>query len=151
MACKRWARRSPAARACAWATSWSGLSRKRERPGCRPVSHHIGAVSAEHNLASHSVRGPRTDSTPRRTLCTLDLSLNVIANVCPAGAGDDIRSSNAPPGRTAHPAILVQESAVSYAAIAAAIALRPASTGERLTALSLASFANREHRSWPGH
>ena len=39
---------------------------------------------------------------------------------------------------------------MSHAAIAAAIALRPASTGERLTALSLASFANREHRSWPG-
>ena len=39
---------------------------------------------------------------------------------------------------------------MSHAAIAAAIALRPASAGERLTALSLASFANREHRAWPG-
>ena len=150
MACQRWSRQCPPACACAWATSLSGLSRKRERPGGRPVSHHIGAVSAEQNFVSRSVRGPGTDSTPHRTLRALDLSLNVIANVRPAGAGDDIRSFNPPPGRAAHPPILVQESVVSHAAIAAAIALRPASTGERLTALSLASFANREHRSWPG-
>jgi hypothetical protein len=40
---------------------------------------------------------------------------------------------------------------VSHAAIAAALALTDVSAGERLTGLSLASFANREHRAWPGN
>jgi len=40
---------------------------------------------------------------------------------------------------------------VSYQAIAAALALEDVSAGERLVAFSLASFANREHRAWPGN
>jgi len=39
---------------------------------------------------------------------------------------------------------------MSHAAIAAALALEDVSAGERLAAFSLASFANREHRAWPG-
>jgi len=40
---------------------------------------------------------------------------------------------------------------VSYDAIAAALALDASvSAGERLVVFSLASFANREHRAWPG-
>jgi hypothetical protein len=40
---------------------------------------------------------------------------------------------------------------MSYASAAAALALRAdLAAGERLAAFSLASFANREHRSWPG-
>jgi hypothetical protein len=39
---------------------------------------------------------------------------------------------------------------MSHVAIAAALALEDVSAGERLTAFSLASFANREHRAWPG-
>jgi hypothetical protein len=38
---------------------------------------------------------------------------------------------------------------MSHVAIAAALALKDVSTGERLAAFSLASFANREHRAWP--
>src|SRR5207245_155999 len=37
-----------------------------------------------------------------------------------------------------------------HLAIAAALALEDVSTGERLAAFSLASFANREQRAWPG-
>jgi hypothetical protein len=40
--------------------------------------------------------------------------------------------------------------AMSYVAIAAALALEDVSAGERLAAFSLASYANREHRAWPG-
>ena len=40
--------------------------------------------------------------------------------------------------------------AVSHAAIAAVLRLEDVSAGERLAAFSLASFANREHRAWPG-
>ncbi len=40
--------------------------------------------------------------------------------------------------------------AVSHTAIAAALALEGVSGGERLAAFSLASFANREGRAWPG-
>ena len=39
---------------------------------------------------------------------------------------------------------------MSHIAIAAALALEEVSAGERLTAFSLASFANREHTAWPG-
>jgi len=39
---------------------------------------------------------------------------------------------------------------VSHVAIAAALALSDVSAGERMAAFSLASFANREHRAWPG-
>jgi hypothetical protein len=39
---------------------------------------------------------------------------------------------------------------MSYVAIAAALALDDVSAGERLAAFSLASYANREHRAWPG-
>ena len=39
---------------------------------------------------------------------------------------------------------------MSHVAIAAALALEDVSAGERLAAFSLASFANREHRAWPG-
>ena len=38
---------------------------------------------------------------------------------------------------------------MSYRAIAAALALEDLSVGQRLTAFSLASFANRQHRAWP--
>ena len=39
---------------------------------------------------------------------------------------------------------------MSHAAIAAVLRLEGVSAGERLAAFSLASFANREHRAWPG-
>ena len=39
---------------------------------------------------------------------------------------------------------------MSHVAIAAALALSDVSAGERMAAFSLASFANREHRAWPG-
>ena len=39
---------------------------------------------------------------------------------------------------------------VSHVAIAAALALADVSAGERLAAFALASFANRDHRAWPG-
>ena len=39
---------------------------------------------------------------------------------------------------------------MSHRAIAAALALREVSAGERLTAFSLASFANSQHVAWPG-
>jgi hypothetical protein len=39
---------------------------------------------------------------------------------------------------------------MSHAAIAAVLRLEAVSAGERLAAVALASFANREHRAWPG-
>jgi hypothetical protein len=39
---------------------------------------------------------------------------------------------------------------VSHAALAAVLRLEDVTGGERLAAFSLASFANREHRAWPG-
>jgi hypothetical protein len=39
---------------------------------------------------------------------------------------------------------------MSHAALAAVLCLDGVSSGERLSTFSLASFANREHRAWPG-
>lgn len=39
---------------------------------------------------------------------------------------------------------------MSHVAIAAALVLSDVSAGDRMAAFSLASFANREHRAWPG-
>jgi hypothetical protein len=40
---------------------------------------------------------------------------------------------------------------MSHAAIAAVLAVEKLTTGEKLAALALASYANREHRAWPGN
>jgi hypothetical protein len=40
---------------------------------------------------------------------------------------------------------------MSHAGIAAVLALEDLTTGERLSALSLASYANRDQRAWPGN
>jgi hypothetical protein len=39
---------------------------------------------------------------------------------------------------------------VSHTAIAAAVAREDLSSGERLAAFALASFANKRHQAWPG-
>jgi len=72
----------------------------------------------------------------------LRLSLSVIASATP-GVGD---------GPEPHrlPSLSSWNVAVSHAAIAAVLARHDLSAGERLAAWSLASFANRDQRAWPG-
>lgn len=130
------------------ATSPSGLSRKRERPGWRPVSQYIGAVSAEQESLPRSVRRPGTESKPLTGVCALLLRRNATANVCVTDAGDGLQ-----PHLTLHPGPSRAPDrglAMSHAAIAAVLALEDLAVGERLAAFSLASFANREQRAWPG-
>jgi len=115
----------------------STTSRERERPGGHPVFHCIGAVSAVQKLSSRSVAGRRTDFYTRWLLCAL-LRASVIASAAGRGAGDDIRCR------------IPQRRLVSRAAVAGALALEGVSAGERLVAFVLASYANREHRAWPG-
>jgi len=155
---------APTRMACPRATRPSGLSRKRERPGCRPVSQNIGACGAALELAPRSVRRCWTESRPAARTCALPLWLIATASARFAGVGDGI-----PPHQNTHrhhasarrsrrlgrtvlwldPALLVGSFAMSHAAVAAVLAMNDATVGERLTALSLASFANREHRAWP--
>jgi Helix-turn-helix domain len=80
--------------------------------------------------------GCRTDVAFVARVCALP-ELNVIASLA-CEVGDD--------GRTYE-----LGAAMSYAAIAAALALDDdTSVSERLVALSLASYANREQLAWPG-
>lgn len=71
----------------------------------------------------------------------LRAGLGVIASVT-RGAGDGLQPYPDCSPRAG--------AAVSHAAIAAVLVHEELSAGERLAALSLASFANREHRAWPG-
>ena len=85
----------------------------------------------------------RTDSKAGAVrLCVLTLGLSVIASATP-GVGDGPQ-----PHRLRSPRS--REVEVSYAAIAAVLARHDLSAGERLVAWSLASFANRDQRAWPG-
>jgi hypothetical protein len=74
-----------------------------------------------------------------------------IASTALCGSGDGLQPSqlgSLSPSRSAHPHVLGR-SALSYRAIAAALALEDVSVGERLVAYSLASYAGRDHLAWP--
>jgi hypothetical protein len=133
---------------------------RRERPGGNPAFQNIGAISAESNLLRCSLAGPWTDSKPVSLVCALDSRLRSIASAPVAGVGDGFQPQHDLPhaerwraqSRRGCCSLLAvgMSRAMSHAAIAAALALDDVSCGERLTAFSLASFANREHRAWPG-
>ena len=156
---------SPPPRVACSRTTTSPAPRKRERPGGRPVSHHIGAVSAAQEVPPRSLRRSWTEAKPAVGVCALPLRLNVTANVSLAGVGDGLQPDQTPPPR-GRPAIaraprslspasaglrsLARSPGMSHAAIAGVLRLEDVSASERLAAFSLASFANREHRAWPG-
>jgi hypothetical protein len=76
--------------------------------------------------------------------------LKLIASSAANGAGDGFQPKPEPHHRGRALLHVVGEPAMSHQAIAAALALEDVSAGERLVAFSLASFANREQRAWPG-
>lgn len=135
---------------CAWPTTIT-LLRKRERPGCRPVSQLAGADGAEQESLRSILCRLQTDRGAAMRICALCERLSVTASVLALDAGDGLRSTTAFRMRsTATEPSPSVEVAMSHAAIAAAVVLPGASTGERLTALSLVGFAGRNHRCWPG-
>jgi hypothetical protein len=157
----------PSPRVACPRTTTSRQPRERERPGASPVSQHIGAVSAEQESLRRSVRPLGTESTPAVRICALAPGLNVTASVRAAGVGDGFQPHQTPrrcPGRdrsgkrrhgrrsrdTGFVRACDRRGALSHAAIAAVLRLEGVGAGERLAAFSLASFANREHRAWPG-
>jgi hypothetical protein len=157
----------PSPRGACSRTTTSRWPRERERPGGCPVSQHIGAVSADQESASRSVRRLGTESKPTSGVCVLVLGLNVTASARASGVGDGLHPDQLPRARRApdrlsdrRHGVLLQDTrffrawdrngAMSHAAIAAVLRLEGVSAGERLAAFSLASFANREHRAWPG-
>ncbi len=157
----------PSPRGACSRTTTARWPRKRERPGGCPVSHQIGAVSAERISVWRSVRRLGTESMPTSGVCALALGLNVAASARALGVGDGLQSHQTPRARPAlgrsadrrHGLLspptrifraLDRNGAMSHAAIAAVLRLEDVGAGERLAAFSLASFANREHRAWPG-
>jgi DnaA N-terminal domain len=157
----------PSPRGACSRTATARRPRERERPGGCPVSHHIGAVSAEQKSLLRSVRRLGTESTPISGICAFALGLNVTASARTAGVGDGLQPYQLPRARRApdrsadgrHGSLLLEtrffrawdrRGAMSHAAIAAVLRIEGVSAGERLAAFSLASFANREHCAWPG-
>jgi hypothetical protein len=108
-----------------------------------------------------NVPGRRTDSNTAMRICAHKPRLRLIANTRASGAGDgswpptQIQASDHPPerwrGAPFCPLLFMAMGWVptSYRAIAAALALREVSTGERLVAFSLASYANSDQQAWP--
>lgn len=160
-------RRPPPGRTRARPTTWT-CARKRERPGCNPVFLNTGADCANQDLWHRSLPGLWTDSKPAMGVCAPGWSPRSIASTLVGrSAGDGLQPSHIRPARRARArsidpphGILSAEArcfctwdrsrAVSHAALAAVLRLEEVSAGERLAAFSLASFANREHRAWPG-
>ena len=160
-------REPPPGHARAWVTRTTGPSRKRERSGGCPVSHHIGAVSADKNLYGGVYGGSGRNPSRPRGSALFAVGPNVTASVRALGVGDDLQAHQTPSAQRAldrsadrAPRDLLawtrmfracdRSGAVSHAALAAVLRLEDVSVGERLAAFSLASFANREHRAWPG-
>jgi hypothetical protein len=92
-----------------------------------------------------SLDGAWTDFQAGGTVCALShlVGPNVIASAASGGAGDGIQ-----PGNSQH--LVLLGVVVSHAAIAAVLGRQDLSTGERLVAFSLASFANREQLAFAG-
>jgi hypothetical protein len=123
---------------------------KRERPGWHPVSQTT-ARERPHMKRIRTLPGRRTDAMSVSGVCVPLTSARSIASTAPSGSGDGLQPSqlgSLSPSRSAHPHVLGR-SALSYRAIAAALALEDVSVGERLVAYSLASYAGRDHRAWP--
>ena len=120
-------------------------SRERERPGCHPVSQDIGAVSAEQNSVRRTLPPRQADPVSAAGVCTPWRWSRSTASVPCRGAGDGLQ-----PSQPAGVVSAARRRRVSHAAIAAALALEDVSAGERLAAFALASFANSDHRAWPG-
>jgi hypothetical protein len=93
----------------------------------------------------------RTDAMSVSGVCVPLSGARSIASTALCGSGDGLQPSqlgSLSPSRSAHPHVLGR-SALSYRAIAAALALEDVSVGERLVAYSLASYAGRDHLAWP--
>jgi hypothetical protein len=99
-----------------------------------------------------TLTGLRTDSKSAPGVCVSLTSAKSIASTVMGGTGDGLQPPITSQTETSAPAdarSLPERVSMSYQAIAAALALEDLSVGERLTAFSLASFANRQHRAWP--
>jgi hypothetical protein len=112
--------------------------RERERPGCNPVFQNIGAYSAAPRISPRSVAGGWTDSNPASRVCVLSRCRSAIASVPMPDAGDGLRppQKDTPPNsrrgcRSPDPC------GITHVVLA-------------VVAFSLASFADGEHRAFPG-
>ena len=99
-----------------------------------------------------TLTGFRTDSKSVPRVCVPLTSAKSIASTVMGGTGDGLQPSPTNRVRSlalAPSCLFPERAAMSYRAIAAALALEDLSVGQRLAAFSLASFANRQHRAWP--
>ena len=116
------------------------------KTGLPPGLPYKGATRHRTRMCLRSLARTEAEiETTTRSAATLQLRRNAAASVALPGAGDGVRPEND------HLALDPQGPAMSHAAIAAVLARTDLAAGERLVALSLASFANREQRAWPGN
>ena len=93
----------------------------------------------------------RTDSPTVPRVCVRLTSAKSIARAALRGSGDGLQPAPQNGSLLNAGSLRIDDgdARVSFRAIAAALALEDVSVGERLTAFSLASYANRSHRAWP--
>ncbi len=119
---------------------------RRGRPGWHPVFRNIGANSAAQESMRCILRPTRTTRWRAAGSHAFSRWSRSTASRSCRAAGDGLQPS--------HHLSLEDPSlgsAMSHVSVSSALALDArVSAGERLAAFSLASFANREHRAWPG-
>ena len=119
---------------------------KSRKTGLPPGLPYRGATRRQTRMCVRSLARTGAEiETTARSAATLQLRRNAAASVALPGAGDGVRPEND------HLALETQGPSMSHAAIAAVLARTDLAAEERLVALSLASFANREQRAWPGN
>ena len=135
---------SPRCRREPWSARGPPAAPKTRKTGRPPGLPHTGATGAT-TLACclHCTWLPDGFRAPAGRLRTLLPGLSVIAGAT-RGAGDGPQPQAEEHSRT-------RGAPVSHTAIAAVLGRTDLSMGERLVALSLASFADRDHRAFPGN
>lgn len=116
------------------------------KTGLQPGLSEIDARWRRTRICAFSVAGAAAEIEvfPRGS-ARCRLGANPTASVTPRGTGDGVLPHNEDLARNR------VGDKVSHTAIAAVLARVDLSAGERLAALSLASFANGEQRAWPGN
>ncbi|HET9125580.1 MAG TPA: hypothetical protein VFN65_11905, partial [Solirubrobacteraceae bacterium] len=138
--------RGPPAVALSAFCSWNAKDRAATR------SLKTTARERPHMKMDRTVPPHRTDSKTVSGVCVPLTGAGSIASTALGGAGDGLQRATerhrSAPSLMA-PVGVVRGFAVSYRAIACALALEDVSIGERLVTFSLASYANRAHLAWP--
>jgi hypothetical protein len=130
----------------------AALPMRTRKTGLQPGLSDPAVHKHLHMKVDRILPGLRTDAKPVSGACVPLRSAKSIARTVTGGTGDGLQPvthRRSPTNESAQVNAAARVATMSYRAIAAALALADVSVGERLTAFSLASYANRAQLAWP--